>query len=118
MLQVRKKASGEACCTLTNVWLLLVTVSSLDCPSRMKITSTLTTPRINVIRIYLFACYRSGLLRHCRPGSVIIIALNALAALYVAIKFREVRKFLAGAFFVSAGILGYATYSITSGAHK
>jgi len=37
---------------------------------------------------------------------VIFIVLYALAALYVAIKFREVRKFLAGAFFVSSGILG------------
>ena len=38
---------------------------------------------------------------------VIFIVLYALAALYVAIKFREVRKFLAGAFFVSSGILWY-----------
>jgi protein-S-isoprenylcysteine O-methyltransferase Ste14 len=38
---------------------------------------------------------------------VIFIVLCALAALYVAIKFREVHKFLAGAFFVSSGILGY-----------
>ena len=38
---------------------------------------------------------------------VIFIVLYAIAALYVAIKFREVRKFLAGAFFVSSGILWY-----------
>src|SRR5215475_9720885 len=38
---------------------------------------------------------------------VIFIALYGLATLYVAIKFREVRKFLAGAFFVSAGTLWY-----------
>ncbi len=38
---------------------------------------------------------------------VIIIVLYALAALYVAIKFREARKFLAGAFFVSSGTLWY-----------
>ena len=38
---------------------------------------------------------------------VIFIVLYALAALYVAIKFSEVRKFLAGAFFVSSGILWY-----------
>ena len=37
----------------------------------------------------------------------IFIVLYAIAALYVAIKFREVRKFLAGAFFVSSGILWY-----------
>ena len=34
---------------------------------------------------------------------VVFIALYALATLYVAIKYREVRKFLAGAFFVSSG---------------
>jgi hypothetical protein len=38
---------------------------------------------------------------------VAFIVLYALAALYVAIKFREVRKFLAGAFFVSTGTLWY-----------
>ncbi len=38
---------------------------------------------------------------------VIFIVLYAIAALYVAIKFREVRKFFAGAFFVSSGILWY-----------
>jgi hypothetical protein len=38
---------------------------------------------------------------------VVLIVLYALAWLYVAIKYREVRKFLAGAFFVSSGILGY-----------
>ena len=35
------------------------------------------------------------------------IVLSAIAALYVAFRYREVRKFLAGAFFVSSGILGY-----------
>ena len=35
------------------------------------------------------------------------IVLSAVAAIYVAAKYREVRKFLAGAFFVSSGILGY-----------
>jgi hypothetical protein len=38
---------------------------------------------------------------------VVFIVLYALATLYVAIKYREVRKFLAGAFFVSSGILAY-----------
>ncbi len=32
---------------------------------------------------------------------VVFIVLYALATLYVAIKYRDVRKFLAGAFFVS-----------------
>ena len=38
---------------------------------------------------------------------VVFIVLYALAVLYTAFKFREVRKFLAGAFFVSSGILWY-----------
>jgi hypothetical protein len=38
---------------------------------------------------------------------VVFIVLYASATLYVAIKYREVRKFLAGAFFVSSGILWY-----------
>ena len=38
---------------------------------------------------------------------VIFICLYGLAALYVAIRYREVRKFLAGGFFVSSGILWY-----------
>jgi hypothetical protein len=38
---------------------------------------------------------------------VVSIVLYALATLYVAIKFRELRKFLAGAFFVSAGTCWY-----------
>ena len=38
---------------------------------------------------------------------VVFIALYALAILYVAIKYREVRKFLAGAFFVSSGTCWY-----------
>jgi hypothetical protein len=45
---------------------------------------------------------------------VIFIVLYALATLYVAIKFREVRKFLAGAFFVSSGILWYLWLTGTS----
>ena len=45
---------------------------------------------------------------------VIFIALYALAAVYVAIKFREVRKFVAGAFFVSSGILWYLWLTGTS----
>jgi hypothetical protein len=48
------------------------------------------------------------------PWLVIFIVLYALAALYVAIKFREVRKFLAGAFFVSSGILWYLWLTGTS----
>jgi len=38
---------------------------------------------------------------------IIFTVLYALAVLYAAIKFRDVRKFLAGAFFVSAGTLCY-----------
>jgi hypothetical protein len=38
---------------------------------------------------------------------VVFIVLDALATLYVAIKYREVRKFLAGAFFVSSGTCWY-----------
>jgi len=45
---------------------------------------------------------------------VIFIVLYALAALHVAIKFREVRKFLAGAFFVSSGVLWYLWLTNTS----
>jgi protein-S-isoprenylcysteine O-methyltransferase Ste14 len=45
---------------------------------------------------------------------VVFIILYALAALYVAIKFKEVRKFLAGAFFVSSGILWYLWITGTS----
>jgi hypothetical protein len=45
---------------------------------------------------------------------VVFIVLYALAALYVAIKYREVRKFLAGAFFVSSGILWYLWVTSTS----
>jgi protein-S-isoprenylcysteine O-methyltransferase Ste14 len=48
------------------------------------------------------------------PWLVIFVVLYALAALYVAIKFREVRKFLAGAFFVSSGILWYLWLTGTS----
>jgi protein-S-isoprenylcysteine O-methyltransferase Ste14 len=45
---------------------------------------------------------------------VIFIVLYALAVFYVAFKFREVRKFLAGAFFVSSGILWYLWLTNTS----
>jgi hypothetical protein len=45
---------------------------------------------------------------------VIFIVLYAMAALYVAVKYREVRKFLAGAFFVSSGILWYLWVTGTS----
>ena len=38
---------------------------------------------------------------------VVFIVVYALATLYVAIKYREVRKFLAGAFFVSSGTCWY-----------
>ena len=38
---------------------------------------------------------------------VVFIVLYALATLYVAIKYREARKFLAGAFFVSSGTCWY-----------
>jgi hypothetical protein len=38
---------------------------------------------------------------------VVFIVLYAFAILYVAIKYREVRKFLAGAFFVSSGTCWY-----------
>jgi hypothetical protein len=38
---------------------------------------------------------------------VVFIVLYALATLFVAIKYREVRKFLAGAFFVSSGTCWY-----------
>ena len=38
---------------------------------------------------------------------VVFIVLYALATLYVTIKYREVRKFLAGAFFVSSGTCWY-----------
>jgi hypothetical protein len=37
----------------------------------------------------------------------VFIVVYGVAWLYVAIRYREVRKFLAGAFFVSAGIPGY-----------
>jgi hypothetical protein len=45
---------------------------------------------------------------------VVFIILYALATLYVAIRFREVRKFLAGAFFVSSGMLWYMWVTGTS----
>jgi len=45
---------------------------------------------------------------------VIFIILYAIAALYVAVRYREVRKFLAGAFFVSSGGLSYLWQTGTS----
>lgn len=45
---------------------------------------------------------------------LIFIVLYALATLYVAIRYREVRKFLAGAFFVSSGVLWYLWVTGTS----
>ena len=45
---------------------------------------------------------------------VVFIILYAITTLYVAIKFREARKFLAGAFFVSSGILWYLWVTGTS----
>jgi hypothetical protein len=38
---------------------------------------------------------------------VIFLVLYAGASLYLAVRYREARKFLAGAFFVSSGILCY-----------
>jgi len=38
---------------------------------------------------------------------VVYIVVSALATLYAATRYREVRKFLAGAFFVSSGICWY-----------
>ena len=45
---------------------------------------------------------------------VIALAFDAAAALAVAIRYREVRKFLAGAFFVSSGILWFLWFTGTS----
>jgi predicted membrane protein len=45
---------------------------------------------------------------------VVFIILYAIAALYVGVRYREVRKFLAGAFFVSSGILSYLWVTGTS----
>lgn len=38
---------------------------------------------------------------------IVLVVVYALAVLYAAIKYREVRKFLSGAFFVSSGLLWY-----------
>src|SRR6516162_7581470 len=51
----------------------------------------------------LSACYRCG----SSIWLIVFIVLYAFATLYVAIKYREVRKFLAGAFFVSSGKCWY-----------
>jgi len=45
---------------------------------------------------------------------VFVLVLYAAATLYVALRFREVRKFLAGAFFVSSGTLWYLWLTGTS----
>jgi hypothetical protein len=45
---------------------------------------------------------------------VIFIIIYALAVLYAAIRYRELRKFLAGAFFVSSGMLSYLWMTGTS----
>lgn len=45
---------------------------------------------------------------------LLYIVLSGFTALYVAIRYREVRKFLAGAFFVSSGILWYLWVTNTS----
>jgi hypothetical protein len=45
---------------------------------------------------------------------VVFIVLYALATLTVAIRYREARKFLAGAFFVSSGVLWYLWMTGTS----
>ena len=45
---------------------------------------------------------------------IIVIGLYALAVLYLAIKHREFRKFLAGSFFVSSGVLWYLWLTNTS----
>lgn len=42
------------------------------------------------------------------------LVVSAVAAIYLAIRFREVRKFLAGAFFVSSGVLWYLWITRTS----
>src|SRR5215470_14107676 len=45
---------------------------------------------------------------------IIFIIVYALAVLYAAIRYRELRKFLAGAFLVSSGILSYLWMTGTS----
>jgi hypothetical protein len=45
---------------------------------------------------------------------VVLLVVYALASLYVAVRYREVRKFLAGAFFVSSGMLWYFWITRTS----
>ncbi len=45
---------------------------------------------------------------------IVFIVLYAVATLYVAVRYREVRKFLAGGFFVSSGILCYLWETGTS----
>ena len=45
---------------------------------------------------------------------IVFIIVYAVATLYAATRYREVRKFLAGAFFVSSGILWYLWLTGTS----
>jgi len=45
---------------------------------------------------------------------IIVGVLYALVVLYFAIKYREFRKFLSGAFFVSSGVLFYLWFTKTS----
>jgi hypothetical protein len=45
---------------------------------------------------------------------IVFIVVYAAAILYAAIRYREVRKFLAGAFFVSSGMLWYLWLTGTS----
>lgn len=47
-------------------------------------------------------------------GLLVAMVVYALAALYAAIKFREVRKFFAGALFVSTGMFWYFWVTGTS----
>ena len=49
-----------------------------------------------------------------RIGFIVAIVLYALAVLYFAIKYIEFRKFLAGSFFVSSGVLWYLWLTNTS----
>ena len=41
------------------------------------------------------------------PGYIVIGVIDAVVSLYFAWRYRELRKFLAGAFFVSSGVLFY-----------
>lgn len=89
-------------------WRLLVTISSLDGPLPHQADRVHGHNAMDQRPGYiLIGMLPMWLVRTLPTWLVIFIVLYALAALYVAIKFREVRKFLAGAFFVSSGILWY-----------